>query len=131
MQDNQENSFACRECKEVYTEESGASEDFLCEECEGQMYASIDSFDKNTIVEGLINTRMKKWILTVFKNQETHGSYIEYGHIDESYKEFLIGTYNGTTESFPETIQLELGEITREQYNNIPKIRKELGLDEK
>ena len=28
-------SFACRKCKTVYTEESGAYEGFICENCQG------------------------------------------------------------------------------------------------
>jgi len=29
----QENSFPCRGCGEVFTEESGAFENFICEDC--------------------------------------------------------------------------------------------------
>jgi transcription initiation factor IIE alpha subunit len=33
MKDNQVNSFPCRVCCQVFTEESGASKDFVCENC--------------------------------------------------------------------------------------------------
>jgi len=34
----QENSFPCRKCGEMFTEESGASENFICENCYTEDY---------------------------------------------------------------------------------------------
>ncbi len=31
---DQSNSFACKKCKIIYTEESGAYKGFICEDCE-------------------------------------------------------------------------------------------------
>jgi len=41
----QENSFPCRKCGEVFTEESGASENFICENCYTEDYKTQEFKD--------------------------------------------------------------------------------------
>lgn len=48
LPDTQPNSFACRKCGIVQTEESGASPGFVCEDCTNEILEYFNEQDFNT-----------------------------------------------------------------------------------
>ena len=118
----QANSFSCRECGQVFTEESGAYEDFTCEECIAELE---DNVNKATLTEVLNNIKEETNPNNFFEHidiedkiecalwcgmqfEKMKAEYIDMGHTNESYEGFLVQTYVSTKESTPESIEDEL-----------------------
>ena len=119
---SQENSYPCRECNEVFTEESGADEEFICDEC----FAELENNVKNArLTEVLNNIRESRNPNNLFEHidiedkiecalwcgmqfEKMKDEYLECGHTNESYEGFLVQTYVSTKESMPESIEDEL-----------------------
>ena len=111
--ENQANSFECKECREVFSEESGAYEDFVCDNCVEHLQAEIDSYpnvdslvaeiddhliaelaDSNNLHEipkehlEKVKKAMRKYAEEEFEEEKDH--FLECGHTDESYVEFFF-----------------------------------------
>lgn len=117
--------YNCRECeKEIYfPEQLDAEEQAICDECQKELENNAkearlvdvlrniqDSKNPNNFIESIdIEDKIEcaLWCGLMFETEKS--AYLDMGHTNESYEGFLVQTYVSTKESFPETIEAELG----------------------
>ena len=117
--------YACRECGEDFitdTKEEN-SEMSICEQCFTELENNVnearlidvlrnirESINPNNIFSHIDIEDKEEcalWCGLMFEKEKS--AYLEMGHTSESYEGFLVQTYVSTKESFPETIEAELG----------------------
>ena len=122
---SQANSYPCRECGEVFTEESGAvpnPEQFTCDDCISQLEDNVknatltevlnnirEETNPNNFIEHIdIEDKIECALWCGMQFEKMKDEYLEMGHANESYEGFLVQTYVSTKESMPESIADEL-----------------------